>query len=71
MNQVADINDPAMLLRDVMDIWPQTIPVFIKHKMLCVGCAITPYHTIQDACLEHEVSEPAFRNELRQVIKAR
>ncbi|MEP2029796.1 MAG: DUF1858 domain-containing protein [Paracoccaceae bacterium] len=59
-----------MLLRDVMEKWPQTIPVFIKHKMLCVGCVITPYHTIQDACSEHKVSEPMFRSELLQAMKA-
>ncbi|WP_120499134.1 DUF1858 domain-containing protein [Roseovarius sp. EL26] len=57
-----------MLLCDIMERWPQTIPVFIRHKMLCVGCAISPYHTIQDACLEHRVSETMFREELGQAI---
>ncbi|WP_085807204.1 DUF1858 domain-containing protein [Roseovarius albus] len=59
-----------MLLCDIMEIWPQTIPVFIKYNMLCVGCAISPYHTIQDACSEHNVPEPEFREDLLQAIRA-
>ncbi len=70
MEQSIGIDDPTMVLSDIMGRWPQTIPVFIKHKMLCVGCAITPYHTIRDACEEHEIPEPLFRDELAQVIKS-
>ncbi len=51
-------------LKTFMDRWPQTIPVFIEHKVLCVGCAISPYQTIENACREHGLNEDVFRREL-------
>ncbi|MGC3939693.1 DUF1858 domain-containing protein [Roseobacter sp. EG26] len=69
MAQTAAIDDPDMLLCDILRRWPQTIPVFIHYKMLCVGCAITPYHTLRDACIEHDVSEVLFRRALNRAIR--
>ena len=68
MMRPTGINDPEMLLCDIMDRWPQTIPVFLKYKMLCVGCVITPYHTIRDACVQHDVLETRFRQDLLKAI---
>lgn len=34
-----NLEDPDLPLADLMTRWPQTIPVFIRHRMLCVGCA--------------------------------
>ena len=68
MASSATIDAPGLLLSDILACWPQTIPVFIRHRMLCVGCVITPYHTVEDACREHNVSETAFRSDLRRAI---
>lgn len=51
-----------------MSDWPQTIPVFVRHDMLCVGCMIGPFHTVIDACLEYELDETRFRQELADAI---
>jgi len=60
-----DIDDPDLPLADLMGRWPATIPVFLRHRMLCVGCLISPFHTVTDACREHGVDEDAFMAELR------
>lgn len=26
-----------------LDRWPQIIPVFLRHRMACVGCAMAPF----------------------------
>ncbi len=62
------ITDPDMTLDDLMEKWPETIPVFMKHKMLCVGCLINPFHTVSDACAEYELSEDEFLEELKAVV---
>ena len=63
-------DDPDLPLSDLMTDWPQTIPVFLRHRMLCVGCLINPFHTVVDACAEYHLDEDLFIEELRQAIEA-
>ncbi len=49
-----------MLVNDVMRRWPDTIPVFIRHRMRCVGCPIAIFHTVSESCSEHQQSVPDF-----------
>jgi hybrid cluster-associated redox disulfide protein len=65
-----DLNDPDLTLDDLMTLWPQTIPVFIRHKMLCVGCMVSPFHTVQDACTEYALNIVAFYAELNAAVSA-
>jgi hybrid cluster-associated redox disulfide protein len=58
------LNDPDLPLTDLMTLWPETIPVFLRHKMLCVGCMISPFHTVLDACTEYHLDQDAFMAEL-------
>lgn len=53
-----------MPVDEVMRRWPATIRVMIRHKMLCIGCAVAPFHTVSEACAEHGVPEAAFMAEL-------
>ena len=60
------LDDPDLPLADLMSEWPQTIPVFVRYKMLCVGCLVSPFHTVTDACAEYHLDEEAFVRELLQ-----
>lgn len=62
------LDNPDLPLADLMTRWPQTIPVFTRHKMLCVGCFISPFHTIVDACLEYDLDEEDFVAELLEAV---
>jgi hybrid cluster-associated redox disulfide protein len=48
------------IVDDVMRRWPATIRVFLDHKMLCVGCPIGCFHTVEDACREHGIDRIRF-----------
>ncbi|MEQ8898200.1 MAG: DUF1858 domain-containing protein [Roseovarius sp.] len=65
----ARLDDPDLPLADLMTAWPQTIPVFVRHRMLCVGCLVSPFHTITDACAEYHLDEEDFLAELRQAAE--
>jgi hybrid cluster-associated redox disulfide protein len=58
------IDDPDMPLDTLMSLWPETVAVFLRHKMLCVGCMISTFHTVVDACIEYDLDEWVFRAEL-------
>lgn len=60
--------DPEMTLDEVMTAWPACVSVILRHRMLCVGCPITPFHTIADACRAHGVDEAAFLEALQAAI---
>ena len=63
-----ELDDPDLMLDELLSLWPETTTVFMRHEMLCVGCMITPFHTVIDACKEHSLDERAFRAELRAAI---
>lgn len=58
------LDDPDLSLDEMMTLWPQTISVFIRHRMLCVGCLISPFHTLTQACAEYHLDEDTFMQEL-------
>lgn len=49
---------------DVMRVRPETIRVFLAHKMGCVGCPIATFHSVDDACREHGIDRDAFMEAL-------
>jgi len=53
------------LVDDVMRTCPTTILVFLHYRMKCVGCPISPFHTINDACREHNADPACFLSDLR------
>ncbi|GHA43084.1 hypothetical protein GCM10008927_04600 [Amylibacter ulvae] len=53
---------------EIMDKWPETIGVFIKYKMFCVGCTIAPFHSLRDACNEHQLDEETILVELLRMV---
>ena len=59
-----NLTDPDLPLADLMTCRPETIPVFLRHRMLCVGCLVSPFHTIIDACREYDLDEETFVAEL-------
>ena len=63
-----DIMDGSVT--EIMVTWPQTIHVFLRHGMHCVGCQVGPFHTIEDACFEYHLDEAEFRRELERAINS-
>ena len=41
------------LVQEVVERHPQAIPVFARHGLRCVGCYISPFHTIADTAREY------------------
>jgi hybrid cluster-associated redox disulfide protein len=59
-----NFDDPDLFVGTLMSLWPETIAVFLRHKMLCVGCLVSHFHTVADACAEYDLDEWVFRAEL-------
>ncbi len=62
-------DNPDMPLTDLMTRWPETVPVFMRHRMHCVGCLVSPFHTIVDACREYDLDHETFVSELLEAAR--
>jgi len=50
----------------VMRSWPSTTRAFLSFGMKCVGCPIGSFHTVEEACHEHNVDLGAFHAALSE-----
>lgn len=57
------------LVDEVVEGYPQTILIFARHGLKCVGCYIAPFHTIADCAREHEMSVEPLLGDLNQAIE--
>jgi hybrid cluster-associated redox disulfide protein len=57
--------DLQMSVADLLRDWPQTIPVFLKHGMACVGCSMASFETLGGAAQVYGLPPDAFARELR------
>lgn len=62
--------NPDLSLEELLKTWPQLTPVFFRHKMLCVGCLVARFHTVQDACIAYGLCIDAFYVELAQALNS-
>lgn len=63
------IRDVDISVMDIMNNWPETLSVFLQYKMLCIGCSIAPFHTIEEACAEYNLDVAKIRIELDAAIE--
>ena len=55
----------------IMERWPDTIRVFLDHRMSCVGCPVGGLHTLSDAAHEYELALSILEAEMKRVILQR
>lgn len=60
--------EASLTVEDLLACWPQTIPVFIRHRMACVGCAMAPFETLAEVAAIYKLDLDSFLQELEQSI---
>ena len=58
-----------LVVADVLARWPQTASVFLRHHMICVGCAMSQFETLGDIASVYDLDLNALLRELQQVIE--
>ncbi|SMX25306.1 DUF1858 domain-containing protein [Boseongicola aestuarii] len=62
------VNLDELHVATIMRQWPDTIPVFLEFKMLCVGCPFASFHTLASACDLHPVKRSRVSSRLEETI---
>ena len=60
---------PQLMVADVLARWPEVIPVFIHHRMACVGCSMAAFETLGDALSIYGLEAEAFFIQLEKAIQ--
>ena len=55
----------------ILERWPEVIPVFLDHKMSCVGCSLADFMTLEDALEIYKLDKEPFIEQLTNVIEER
>ncbi|HZW04752.1 MAG TPA: DUF1858 domain-containing protein [Anaerolineaceae bacterium] len=59
---------PETNLKALFTRWPATIPVFLHHRMNCVGCSMSVFDTLQEAADNYGLPVSPFLAELQAAI---
>ena len=57
-----------MNIREVIDKYPQTVPVFAKYNMGCIGCIAASFESLKDIAAVHGTDVKAFVKDLNEAI---
>ena len=55
---------------DILDIAPQTAPLFMAIGMHCLGCPASRGETVEEACMVHGIDPEELLEELNKQIAA-
>jgi hybrid cluster-associated redox disulfide protein len=58
------------LVHEVVERHPQAIAIFVRHGLQCVGCYISPFHTIADTAREYSMAIEPLLSDLNEAIAA-
>lgn len=60
-----------MTISEILDRWPEVIPIFLNNKMACVGCSLADFMTLEDALDIYHLNKESFIEEIINTIQIR
>lgn len=58
------------IIGDILDIAPQTAPVFMSIGMHCLGCPASRGETVEQACMVHGVDVNSLLEQINKLLAA-
>ncbi|HHD16131.1 MAG TPA: DUF1858 domain-containing protein [Euryarchaeota archaeon] len=59
-----------MGINETIQMYPQLVPVFIRHGLGCLGCALAQFETIEQGAMAHGMDLEALMRDLNEVAAA-
>jgi hybrid cluster-associated redox disulfide protein len=57
-----------MPIGEVVQRYPQTIEVFLRHGLMCFGCAIARFENVEQGALAHGIDVAALMKDLNAAV---
>ncbi len=58
-----------MILAETVMNFPETVPVFQKHGLHCIGCAVAAYESIEAGALAHGIDPDSLVRDLNAAVQ--
>jgi len=58
----------AITVKEVLDRYPEALPVFMDIGLLCVGCPAEAFHTMEDVAREYHLELGPLLQRIRNAI---
>jgi hybrid cluster-associated redox disulfide protein len=58
-----------MGIQDVVDKFPQLVPVFFKYGLGCLGCAAARFESIEQGAMAHGIDVDALMKDLNLALE--
>ncbi|TWA70093.1 hybrid cluster-associated redox disulfide protein [Azospirillum brasilense] len=58
------------LVEDVLERWPSTLSVFLKHRMACPGCPMARFQTVAEVADDYGLDSDALLADFARAIAA-
>lgn len=57
------------IIGDILDIAPETAPIFFSIGMHCLGCPASRGETVEEACMVHGVAVDELLAKVNEAVK--
>ena len=57
-----------MHIGEVVETYPQTVEVFLRHGLMCFGCAIARFENVEQGAMAHGISVEALIKDLNAAV---
>lgn len=58
-----------MAIGDIVAKYPQTVKVFLRHGLMCVGCAAARFENLEQGAIAHGINTEALLKDLNAVAE--
>ncbi|RLJ03277.1 MAG: disulfide oxidoreductase [Candidatus Aenigmatarchaeota archaeon] len=58
-----------MSIGEIVARWPETVEVFFRNGLHCVGCHIASFETLEDGARAHGIDLKKLLKELNEAVK--
>ncbi len=55
-------------IEEVVSQYPETMMVFMKHGLHCVGCHVSAFESIEEGAMAHGIDVDALVSDLNRII---
>jgi len=58
----------SMPIGEVVRLYPETIPVFLQHGLMCFGCAVARFENVEQGALAHGIDADLLITDLNAAV---
>jgi hybrid cluster-associated redox disulfide protein len=57
-----------MAIGEIVQKFPQTVPVFLKHGLMCFGCAVARFENLEQGAMAHGINVDTMLTDLNAAV---